>query len=69
MSSASSPILDRHGRIMFNCRACGAPITSDDFFDLGLRLPEPGESKDDFCDRELIDAIEHMDCLRAARAG
>ena len=69
MSSSSSPILDYHGRIMFYCRACGAPITSDDFFHLGLRLPDAGESKDDYCDAELIDSIEHVDCLRAARAG
>jgi hypothetical protein len=69
MTSTSSPVLDQHGRVMFSCRSCGAPITTDDFFEWCLRLPEPGETRDDYCDAELIDAAEHIECLRAARAG
>ncbi len=69
MSPASSPVLDHHGRIMFFCRACGAPITYDDFFELGLRMPDAGEAKEEFCDAELLDGVEHVDCLKAARAG
>lgn len=69
MSRLSSPVLDQYGRIMFFCRACGAPITQDDLFELGLRLPDAGETKEEFCDRELLDGVEHVDCLKAARAG
>jgi hypothetical protein len=53
---------------MFHCRICGAPLTKDDFFDLGVRQPEPGETKDDYCDAELIDYLEHAGCLRSERA-
>ena len=63
------PIVDFSGRIMFLCAACGAPMTRDDFFEIGLRLPDQGESREDYCDAELIDRITHVDCLRAARTG
>lgn len=69
MSTSSGPVVDFQGRTMFFCSACAAPITYDDFFDMGLRLPDPRESKDDYCESQLIDTIEHVDCLRAARAG
>ena len=62
-------IIDHHGRIMFYCGSCGTPLTADDFFDLGLRLPDYGEERDDYCQAELIDKISHIDCLRAARTG
>lgn len=68
MSPTSDAVVDFQGRIMFYCAACGSPITKSDIFELGLRLPEPGESKDDYCEAELIDAITHVDCLKAARA-
>jgi hypothetical protein len=67
-SATGDAVVDYHGRIMFFCAACGAPITKDDFFELGLRLPDNGESRDDYCEAELIDAITHLDCLKAARA-
>ncbi len=63
------PVLDRQGQTMFRCAACGLPLTEDDFFDLGLRLPEPGESRSEYCENELIDVLHHADCLRAKRAG
>ncbi|MEX0749438.1 MAG: hypothetical protein WD359_01400 [Dehalococcoidia bacterium] len=47
-------------------------MTRSDFFDLGLRLPELGETPDDYCDTELIDGFEHAACherRRGARAG
>jgi hypothetical protein len=40
-------------------------MTRDDFFDLGLRLPE-GESREEYCDAELIDVVEHLRCGSAA---
>lgn len=69
MSSPGSPVVDFQGRTMFFCTMCGAPITHDDFFEIGLRLPDVRESRSDYCESELIDTIEHIDCLRAARAG
>lgn len=69
MTSSSSPVLDSHGRVMFQCRSCGGAVSTDDLFEIGLRLPEPGESADEYCDAELIDGVDHIDCRLAARAG
>jgi hypothetical protein len=44
-------------------------MTRDHFFETGLRLPDQGESRDDYCDAELIDSVMHVDCLRTTRAG
>ncbi len=44
MTTARNAILDRNGRVMFVCARCGEPITTDDFFELGLRLPDNGEA-------------------------
>lgn len=63
------PIADEAGRPMFTCRRCGGPLTADDFFELGMRLPDDGESRDDYCDAELIDYVEHPTCIAATRAG
>ncbi len=68
MNTKSEAIVDHHGRIMFYCGACGTPLTTDDFFELGLRLPEHGEEHGEYCEAELIDKITHVDCLRATRA-
>lgn len=70
MESSTAPLLDFRGRVMFHCRACGAPLSLDDLVDLGLRLPERGESAAEYCDTELLDFIEHERCGRIAeRAG
>jgi hypothetical protein len=69
MTMTHDPIVDSSGRIMFFCAACGTPMTRDHFFEIGLRLPDQGESRDDYCDAELIDSVMHVDCLRAARTG
>ena len=63
------PIADAAGRPMFTCNRCGRALTADDFFELGLRLPDDGESRDDYCDAELIDYVDHAACAAAARAG
>lgn len=67
--TTSSPLVDQHGRVMFHCAICRQPLTSDDFFDLALRPPDRGESASDYCDAELIDQLEHLACLQAAKAG
>lgn len=69
MTATRQPLRDGHGRAMFSCTECRAPLTSDDLFDLGLRMPEPDEDRDEYCDSQLIDALSHTDCLRARRAG
>ena len=70
MQKATGPVRDFRGRIMFACRACGEPVTYDDLFDLGLREPEPHEAFDDYCDKELLDAVAHPACApSSARAG
>ncbi len=68
MPASTQPLLDRYGRAMFLCRACGEAMTSDDFFALGLRLPEFGETSEEYCDAELVDEVEHESCARS-RAG
>ena len=69
MPTTETPILDERGRVMFHCGACDGAILVDDFFQLGLRLPERGESADDYRDAELLDRIDHVDCSPAGRAG
>lgn len=68
-SSAQDAVVDFRGRIMFHCSVCGAAITKDDFFHIGLRFPDPDETKDDYCEAELVDTVTHPRCLTAARAG
>jgi hypothetical protein len=68
MDPYSEPIVDRHGNVMFYCDYCGTPICRDDVLELGFRLPEFGESADDYRDAELIDSLRHERCLAAARA-
>jgi hypothetical protein len=67
-SSSTDAVVDYRGRIMFYCDVCRAPITKDDFFNLGLRFPDADESKDDYCESELVDGVTHPACLRASRA-
>ena len=69
MPTHATPIVDRLGRVMFSCTDCGEPLTTDDFFDLALRFPDPGESQDDYYAAELLDGISHLACSEARRAG
>jgi hypothetical protein len=62
-------VTDYRGQPLFHCSRCGAALTADDFFALGLRLPDDGESREDYCEAELIDVAEHVDCALARRAG
>ncbi|HZP57562.1 MAG TPA: hypothetical protein VFC53_08390 [Dehalococcoidia bacterium] len=69
MTTTSPIVLDPQGRPMFFCATCGGPLTQDDFFAQELRLPERGETRDDYCDAELIDSLKHAACARSSRAG
>jgi hypothetical protein len=64
----SQPVVDRHGNVMFYCSYCGTPICSDDVLDLCMRLPDFGESADDYRDAELIEGFQHRSCLAASNA-
>jgi len=68
-ATISDAVTDFRGIVMFHCGVCGTALTKEDFFEMSLRLPEAGESKDDYCEAELIDRMSHTACLRAARAG
>ena len=68
MTSANDTITDEHGRAMFLCGLCGQAMGKDDFFDQGMRLPDRGEGRDDYCDAELIDGFEHAACTAKAHA-
>jgi hypothetical protein len=61
-------LLDPDNRPMFVCAICGRALTRDDIFELGLRLPEPGETWEEYGEADLIDAIEHVVCAES-RAG
>lgn len=69
MPRTTNAILDRDGTPIFVCANCGGPITTDDLFDLGLRVPDDGESRDDYFAAELLDSLSHVDCGRGARTG
>ena len=62
-------VRDGHGRPMFFCPDCGSALTSDDVADHGLRLPDAGETRDEYFEAELLDSLGHISCLRARRAG
>jgi len=66
--AADRIVLDTHGRVLFRCSMCGAAMRERDFADLGLRVPEYGETADDYCTAELVDDLAHRGCVQA-RAG
>lgn len=62
---ANRIIADAHGQPLFRCSICGIPMTARDFADLGLRVPEHGETRQEYCDAELIDDLAHKGCMKA----
>ena len=54
---------------MFWCDQCRAPISRSDTLDLGMRLPDYGESADEYLDAELIDSFRHPACSADTKAG
>ncbi len=65
---AEGVVVDRSGRPLFYCHLCHGPITRLDFAKLCLRLPDPGETVDEYCDSELIGQLSHFDCTAGAQA-
>ncbi len=65
----SQPVVDDRGNVMFFCGYCSAPITQDDLGGLGLRLPDRGETRDEYLEAELIDDLRHAGCVQAVRTG
>ena len=68
-AALSEPIVDEHGNVMFWCHQCHSPISRSDILDLGMRLPDYGESAEEYLDAELIDSFQHPVCGAAAKAG
>jgi hypothetical protein len=62
-------LIDYRGRVMFVCPVCGGAIAKEDLYELGLRLPDYGESAEEYRDAELLDDLEHARCVRTARTG
>lgn len=54
---------------LFNCPVCRKPVGERDFFDLGLRPPDRGETREEYCDAELVDDVTHLDCTGGADRG
>jgi hypothetical protein len=63
--ATAEAVRDYSGEIMFCCCACGVALTTDDFFEQGMRLPDNGESREEYCDAELLEGTTHIDCSRA----
>ena len=63
--AADRIVLDTRGQVLFRCGMCGAPMRERDFADLGLRVPEYGETADEYCASELVDELAHTSCVRA----
>ncbi len=68
MTTSNELLLDHHGLVMFYCQDCMEPMTKDDIFELGMRLPDHGETRDDYVEAELVDVVRHLGCIRAAKA-
>jgi hypothetical protein len=68
MDTYSDPVVDDHGNVMFWCDHCTAPMSRSDILNLGMRLPDYGESAEDYLDAELIDAFRHPVCAAASKA-
>ncbi len=69
MTIVRNAIIDHQGRVLFACSSCGEPITADDFFEMGLRLPDDGETQEDYFSAELLDDLSHASCAQEKRAG
>jgi hypothetical protein len=62
-------LLNPDGGPMFRCATCGEALTPSDLLNLKLRLPEPGESYEEYAEAELIDKMEHLACAESHTRG
>lgn len=69
MPATTNALFDGRGRTPFVCADCGKPISIDDLFDLGLRVPDDGESRDDYFAAELLESLSHVGCTAGQRTG
>ena len=69
MAQHPALILDRRGNPLLRCSRCGGALAEDDVYAQGLRLPDPGETADEYLEAELIDSLHHVDCRVARQAG
>ncbi|MBI5288222.1 MAG: hypothetical protein HY873_04550 [Chloroflexi bacterium] len=68
MTPSAEALRDTRGQPMFVCPDCGRALTAEDVFEHGLRLPDYGETRDEYYEAELLDSLGHVSCLRARRA-
>jgi hypothetical protein len=68
MDNHDGPLLDYKGRTMFLCTRCREPISREDILEFGARLPEHGETAEDYLDSQLLDGIDHVQCVASAAA-
>jgi hypothetical protein len=68
MTALTEPLTDKQGRALFSCKRCSRPLTGDDLIAQGLRLPDPGESRDEYLESELIDDLDHVTCDAVSQA-
>ncbi len=66
----SAALLDHEGHPLLDCADCGSPLSASDLGDVGLPLPNPADSAEDYCDAQLLDPRElrHLHCLEAELA-
>ena len=66
----TQPMLDRQGRPCFLCGVCRAALSASDVAELGLRVPDPDETIEEYCDAELLDPqeLDHPRCRELAAA-
>ena len=69
MDEYSEPVVDQHRNVMFYCGYCGTPIGCTDILDLGMRVPDAGETAQDYLDAELVDTFLHSGCVTAMKTG
>jgi NAD-dependent SIR2 family protein deacetylase len=66
MNTHDEPLLDHRGQAMFYCTRCNGPISRSDIVEFGARLPDHGETADEYLDSQLLDGIEHPRCTAGA---
>jgi hypothetical protein len=65
MSDGQEIVGDLSGRPFMTCAACSGPLCKEDFWKAKLRLPEHGETPEEYRDAELIDDLRHVSCVSA----
>lgn len=63
---SSRPLLPRQGQPLLTCPGCQRPLSASDLANLGLPIPQPGVTVEEYCDAELLDPDElhHIQCLQ-----